>query len=859
MVNPGAFKGSRKEFLLAQKPAYAEAVTGGFVADALADIQRRYFKRYPVDLSHETEPTEEHLAAVDDDEADPEPQHPNQEAMSENEYEVAIKAWEERTELIRYRKGQIKRWMAYQYMKDQDAGDHTGASSNPFFKNLVSQLSGKEGGRPRKKTAVNVWQKGQRQVIEEKVKHLAESQGISKDRYAALRDKIARELFGQLSAEAQEAWKKQAEEESKLASEDYDRSLNASPSIDPKDRQICIQRIVRTTQPILDALSQSTGWNFSLIAGGPEPADSGKLNIISVHAGLTPGDVKMNFGRSERSDYKKYIMPIFGRFLKKCFSPEECRSRALNAEGLVRLQADELESTGATLDGLEESDSGSGKDSMPTIQTQSNVPSRQPSVPAGSLASAPDEAAPSHDSVADSSTSTPLNTDSSSPDELRSSTSASAGQDSPVTSASAPTPAHSSSSTCIPDHRTDSADNEMDCRADFERLSPPVSAPGSPPVSPTRSASPLPPEGPFPHASPPPSPRASPPVTPPTSVSPLPSEAPLHSAPPLPPHASSPISPPTGVSPMLSEDHIFPPPSPRPSPPMTAPTSSRSSPAVPAFPSASPLPPHASPPASPPSIASLPEVSHPSVPMPQKPLDASSRQEQCSPSPSSTPLIPPTSICTRSSSRKRPPPLGSLTDSSLSKRPRLSRSSTPGSISTASSTTQVAVDGGADAPKWFKDALLMLQADDLGSEWVNLLECWTKFETQAGFKERGKLRAQNRPSCIGDWIQRKRSGTWRPTLGAVDMGKAFRKWWISLQPSWRLSEGGKIVRSATSGDWSCLCRPGLNGIHSVIVGLYFWGIAARKESVGEDRWARGVEDASHVLTVMHDRESATVG
>ncbi|PPR02781.1 hypothetical protein CVT26_009392 [Gymnopilus dilepis] len=408
MVNPGAFRGTRKDFLISQKPAYAEAVTGGFVADTLADIQRRYFKRYPVDLLHDEEPTDEHLAAVDDNEADPEPEHPNQEAMGADEYELAVKAWEERTAAIRFRKGQIKRWMAYQYMKDQDAGSLTDASSNPFFNNLVNQLSGKEPGRPRKKTAVNVqwrpkvlhshhkhshlhfydmgytsptkvarivelrksgksdtdiarqvgvdrttvprifarweesgdfyhvapksgrprklgphnirrgarmlattevanatelakrafpgvsrqtrdatasrggcailldatvWRKGQRQVIEEKVKHLAQTKGISKDRYAALRDTIARQLFSQLSREAQEQWEKQVEEESKLASEDYERSLNANPSTDPQARQMCIQHIVRTTQPILDALNKSTGWNFSLLAGGPEPAD----------------------------------------------------------------------------------------------------------------------------------------------------------------------------------------------------------------------------------------------------------------------------------------------------------------------------------------------------------------------------------------------------------------------------------------------------------------------------------------------------------------------------------------------------------------------------------------------------------
>ena len=73
MVNPGAFRGSRKEFLMSEKAAYSAGMAGGYGADALVLIQRRYFKRYPVDLPHHEEPTAEHLAAVDDEAPEPEP------------------------------------------------------------------------------------------------------------------------------------------------------------------------------------------------------------------------------------------------------------------------------------------------------------------------------------------------------------------------------------------------------------------------------------------------------------------------------------------------------------------------------------------------------------------------------------------------------------------------------------------------------------------------------------------------------------------------------------------------------------------------------------------------------------------
>jgi hypothetical protein len=40
MVNPSAFHGLQKEFLMGEKAAYSTGMAGGYVADALALIQR---------------------------------------------------------------------------------------------------------------------------------------------------------------------------------------------------------------------------------------------------------------------------------------------------------------------------------------------------------------------------------------------------------------------------------------------------------------------------------------------------------------------------------------------------------------------------------------------------------------------------------------------------------------------------------------------------------------------------------------------------------------------------------------------------------------------------------------------------
>jgi hypothetical protein len=104
MVNPGAFQGSRKEFLLGEISSYSAAVAGGYAADALALIQRHYFKRYPVELPHTLEPSPDFLAAVDDDAPDDEIALPDQDKMTEDEYRAAMDRLAERQKLVSCRR-----------------------------------------------------------------------------------------------------------------------------------------------------------------------------------------------------------------------------------------------------------------------------------------------------------------------------------------------------------------------------------------------------------------------------------------------------------------------------------------------------------------------------------------------------------------------------------------------------------------------------------------------------------------------------------------------------------------------------------------------------------------------------------
>ena len=89
---------------MSHKPAYSAGVMGGYAADALALIQRNYLKRFPIDLPHNEEPTEEWLASVNDEGPDPDQVPPDIESLSEEDYIAATKELEERQKLLAFRK-----------------------------------------------------------------------------------------------------------------------------------------------------------------------------------------------------------------------------------------------------------------------------------------------------------------------------------------------------------------------------------------------------------------------------------------------------------------------------------------------------------------------------------------------------------------------------------------------------------------------------------------------------------------------------------------------------------------------------------------------------------------------------------
>ncbi|KAF9521892.1 hypothetical protein CPB83DRAFT_911605 [Crepidotus variabilis] len=203
-------------------------------------------------------------------------------------------------------------------------------SDNPY-RILLAQLTSANSLRPRLPVTRNVWRKDARAAIEKETRKRAEEQKISVTRLAPVREKVVRDMFDALSAQEKARHEKKAKDGHEAALKKWDAEMKGPPSKNSADRQRCIQGLTQFMPPILDGITECTGWNFTLIGGGPEPASEGCLTMLSIHSGTTSDETKMNFGRAEHVDYEKYFVPTFARFLHKCFSIEECRSRTLSS------------------------------------------------------------------------------------------------------------------------------------------------------------------------------------------------------------------------------------------------------------------------------------------------------------------------------------------------------------------------------------------------------------------------------------------------------------------------------------------------------------------------------------------------
>lgn len=178
-------------------------------------------------------------------------------------------------------------------------------------------------------------------------------------------------------------------------------------------------------------------------------------------------------------------------------------------------------------------------------------------------------------------------------------------------------------------------------------------------------------------------------------------------------------------------------------------------------------------------------------------------------------------------------------------------------VSSSSSSTTAPNDADDDGtPLWVTNALTLFNSANLGAEWQALISAWLEFEKVSDYEEIQRLRCRRRPHAVGEWIQNARTVTYRPKIKNISkFATEFAAWWKNIQPTWRMEN----VNSQTpqeEGNWDEIRRPGLNGLLSVIAGLFFWGNAIQtppRAAAARATWLKALNDVAYVV----ERLSAT--
>ncbi|KAI0038143.1 hypothetical protein FA95DRAFT_1464814, partial [Auriscalpium vulgare] len=128
-----------------------------------------------------------------------------------------------------------------------------------------------------------------------------------------------------------------------------------------------------------------------------------------------------------------------------------------------------------------------------------------------------------------------------------------------------------------------------------------------------------------------------------------------------------------------------------------------------------------------------------------------------------------------------------------------------------------------------------------GAEWDNIVMNWRRLEARLDIPS--ELATKYRPTQIKQWTDRHRQYNKPPATGrGKEFAAIWRKWWISLQPSWR-GVTWPLARptDAPAEGWGELLKGGHNGFVMILFTLAWW-LSSVKTNTEQNEWASAVED-----------------
>ncbi|KAJ7464941.1 hypothetical protein B0H11DRAFT_2240370 [Mycena galericulata] len=133
--------------------------------------------------------------------------------------------------------------------------------------------------------------------------------------------------------------------EHKAAEEAYALAVTGEVPSTPEGYTVALNNAGYYLQPFADAIHDRFGMNVSIMMCGPVPDRGGRIEVRSVHSGVSNGLVPRIWNDFDRGGFDAAQRSLI-EFTRHCFTEAECRARSLN--GMAMAQEDASTATTST-------------------------------------------------------------------------------------------------------------------------------------------------------------------------------------------------------------------------------------------------------------------------------------------------------------------------------------------------------------------------------------------------------------------------------------------------------------------------------------------------------------------------------
>ncbi|KAJ7511021.1 hypothetical protein B0H11DRAFT_1900353 [Mycena galericulata] len=234
---------------------------------------------------------------------------------------------EDRNEYFKILRGKIGVWYNSQY-----GGSVSKKKKKPVtFKTLFNQ-SALEPPAPVKARTLHYYS---RHFYHERVKPMVTARwaAVSKlpkpPKMITVRTKCTKEAWNKETPAFQAEVIEAIKAEHKIASEAYTTAISGDVPTTAEQFNVALNNAAYYLQPFADAIHERYGMNVAIMMCGPVPDRGGRIEVRSIHAGMTNGLVPRIWTDFDRAGFDA-AQRSFINFSHQCFTESECRERALN-------------------------------------------------------------------------------------------------------------------------------------------------------------------------------------------------------------------------------------------------------------------------------------------------------------------------------------------------------------------------------------------------------------------------------------------------------------------------------------------------------------------------------------------------